>query len=81
MFFGKCFFLGEFFFIPAAMGGGVPPIPLIFVVVKSRPKNSVFGQIKLFLAKNFSNSVRYRGGRCLFFLPMRCFNDAMFSNF
>ena len=21
-----------------------------------------------------------RGGRCLFFLTMRCFNDAMFSN-
>ena len=25
-------------------------------------------------------SVRFRGVRCLFFLTMRCFNDAMFSN-
>ena len=65
MFFGqKMLFLAENLSNPVRYGGGgYPPIPLIFFVVKNRPlKINFFGQKRLFLAENFSNPVRYGGG-------------------
>ena len=47
---GNCF---EF----RPLWGGVPPISLFFCV-KKRPVNSVFWAKMMFLAENFSNSVR-----------------------
>ena len=44
------------------MGGGNPPFPLIFLLLKIGLKTVFFGQKMLFLAENLLNFVRYGGG-------------------
>ena len=59
------------------------------VYVRSSSKRHQFNVVDVFISsaselhesgdESKSGSIS-RGGRCLFFLTMRCFNDAMFSN-